>query len=586
MIRRLAGIMIADVVGFSRLMEADEAGALEALKARWTEVLEPVTAARGGRIVKYMGDGVLVEFASVVSALEAALALGEGMAAADEEAPEDQRIRLRIGVNFGDVIGEGEDIYGDGVNVAARLEPLAEPGGICVSAKVRDEVREALDCVFEDLGEQSLKNISRPVRVFRVRPAGAGSGSAPEPAPAAQLALPDRPSIAVVPFQNMSADPEQEYFADGMVEDIITELARFKWLFVISRNSSFAYKAANIDIKRVGRELGVRYVLEGSVRKAGLRLRITGQLIDAATGAHLWADRFDGALEDVFELQDQVTSSVVGAIAPRLEQAEMERARRKPVGSLDAYDHHLRGLAAFNRFSREGNDEALAEFAAARRIDASFAPALGMAARAYGQRLGFGWLDDPEADAAKALRLAREAAHHGANDAAALANAGFACILFGALEDGDSYLDRALDMSPNFAGAWHVSGLAKALIGQVELTEERGLRSIRLSPQDPQNFAMLATVGLGRLLTGDADGAWVAASEAFRTRPGSLFTGMVAAASAARVGRTEDARRAVAKIMESDPSFTRARLRKIFDFRREEHFRQIADPLVEHGLPE
>ena len=263
--------------------------------------------------------------------------------------PRAGRIVLRIGINLGDVIGEGADIYGEGVNIAARLEALAEPGGICISAKVHEEVRGKLDCAFEDMGEQTVKNIARPVRAYRVRSDGATDGSAPaRPAPS----LPDKPSIAVLPFQNMSGDPEQEYFADGMVEDIITALSRMRWLFVIARNSSFTYKGRAVDVKQVGRELGVRYVLEGSVRKAGDRVRITGQLIDAATGAHLWADRFDGELADIFDLQDQVTASVVGAIAPKLEQAEIERAKRKPTESLDAYDYYLRGMAAFHQFDQ------------------------------------------------------------------------------------------------------------------------------------------------------------------------------------------------------------------------------------------
>ena len=388
--RRLAAVLIADVVGYSRLLEEDEAGTLAALAQQRASILEPIVSAHAGRIVKLMGDGVLIEFGSAVNAVAGALELQRRMAEANEPLPKTRQIILRIGINLGDVIGEGEDIYGEGVNIAARLEALAEPGGTCISAKVHEEVHGKLNCTFEDMGEQTIKNIARPVRAYRLRPDKVIDGASPgRPA----LSLPDKPSIAVLPFQNMSGDPEQEYFADGMVEDIITALSRLRWLFVIARNSSFTYKGRAVDVKQVGRELGVRYVLEGSVRKAGKRVRITGQLIDASTGAHLWADRFDGELADIFDLQDQVTASVVGAIAPKLEQAEIERAKRKPTESLDAYDYFLRGMAAFHQLTRPSNDEALALFSRAIELDPDFASAYGMAARCYLQRKGFGWVD-------------------------------------------------------------------------------------------------------------------------------------------------------------------------------------------------
>jgi len=366
--RRLAAIAVADVVGYSRLMEADETGTLAALKDRQKAILEPTVRAHGGRIVKVMGDGVLIEFASAVNAVKAALELQDKFAEANEALPDNRRIVLRIGINLGDVIGEGTDIYGDGVNIAARLEGLAEPGGVCVSDKLHAELRGKIDAFFEDAGEQQLKNIASPVRVYRHR-------VSVQRVSALTLALPDKPSIAVLPFQNMSGDPEQEYFADGMVEEIIIALSRMRWLFVIARNSSFTYKGRNVDVKQVGRELGVRYILEGSVRKAANRVRITGQLIDTSTGSHLWADRFDGGLEDIFDLQDQVTASVVGAIAPKLEQAEIERSRRKPTENLDAYDYYLRGLAAWHQWSKDANTEALSSFYRAINLDPS--PGLG-----------------------------------------------------------------------------------------------------------------------------------------------------------------------------------------------------------------
>src|SRR5215472_6275719 len=313
--RRLAAILAADVAGYSRLMGADEEGTLERLKALRRELLDPKIAEHHGRIVKTTGDGLLVEFSSVVDAVRCGVEMQQAMPERNTNVAAESRIELRIGINLGDVIVEEGDIYGDGVNIAARLEALAEPGGICVSRVVHDQVRDKLDVGFEDLGEQQVKNIARPVHVWRLR-LGA------KPASATPLALPDKPSIAVLPFANMSGDPEQEYFADGMVEEIITALSRIRWLFVIARNSSFTYKGQAIDVKQVGRELGVRYVLEGSVRKSGNRVRITAQLIDTQSGAHLWADRFDGSLEDIFELQDKIALSVAGVIEPALQTAE------------------------------------------------------------------------------------------------------------------------------------------------------------------------------------------------------------------------------------------------------------------------
>src|SRR5262249_16822955 len=318
--RRLTAILAADVAGYSRLMGADEEGTLAQLKSHRRALVDPKIAEHRGRIVKTTGDGMLVEFASVVDALRCAVEVPRGTAESNARVAAEKRIEFRVGINVGDIIIDGDDIYGDGVNVAARLESIAEPGGICVSARVEEDAEGKLEITFENAGEQQLKNIARPVRVYRVRLSGAASGSRPA------LPLPDRPSIAVLPFQNMSGDPEQEYFADGIVEEIITALSRFRELFVIARNSSFTYKCRAVDVKQVGRELGVRYVLEGSVRKSANRVRITGQLVDALTGAHLWADRIDGALEDIFDLQDNVTEKVVGAILPKLQQAEIERA--------------------------------------------------------------------------------------------------------------------------------------------------------------------------------------------------------------------------------------------------------------------
>jgi TolB-like protein len=335
-VRRLTAILADDIAGYSRLMVCDEEGTLAQLKTLRKSIIDPTVEQHRGRIVKTTGDGAIVEFASAVDAVRCAVEIQRAMAERNADIPNDSRIEFRIGINVGDIIFDEDDIYGDGVNIAGRVETLAQPGAVCLSDTAYQQIKGKFSLVITDMGEQQLKNIAEPVRVYSV---GYETVSA-RPA----LALPDKPSIAVLPFTNMSGDPEQDYFADGMVEDIIMALSRMRWLFVIARNSTFTYKGRAVSVKQVGRELGVRYVLEGSVRKTANRVRITGQLTDAASGAHLWSDRFDGSLEDIFDLQDHVTTSVIGAIAPKLEQAEIERAKRKPTESLDAYDFFLRGM--------------------------------------------------------------------------------------------------------------------------------------------------------------------------------------------------------------------------------------------------
>src|SRR5580700_10421870 len=393
--RRLAAILAADVAGYSRLVGADEEGTLAALKALRRELIDPSVAEHRGRIVKTTGDGLLVEFASVVDALRCATHFQPLIRERNAGTAADRRIEFRIGIHQGDVVVEEGDIFGDGVNVAARLEALAEPGGICVSARVHEDAAGKLDIAFEDLGDQALKNIARPVRVYQVRRDDALSTiSRP------QLTLPDKPSIAVLPFANMSGDPEQEYFADGMVEEIITAFSRIYWLFVIARNSSFTYKGQAVDVKQVGRELGVRYVLEGSVRKAGQRVRITGQLIDALSGTHLWADRFEGPLEDIFELQDKVASSVAGVIEPELQAAEIARSAHRPTTDLTAYDIYLRAYPTVWSAARQV-PEVLRLLEQAIGRDPHYGPALAMAAMCCFRLVIDGRSRDPAADRIK-----------------------------------------------------------------------------------------------------------------------------------------------------------------------------------------
>jgi TolB-like protein/class 3 adenylate cyclase len=483
--RRLAAILAADVAGYSRLMGADEEGTLERLKALRRELVDPKIAEHRGRIVKTTGDGMLVEFASVVDAVRCAVAVQQAMPERNTGVGADKRIELRIGINLGDVIVEGDDLYGDGVNIAARIEALANAGGVFVSNTVHDHVRDRLPFVFEDLGEQQVKNIARPVRVYRVRttlthPAANAPGSplsrnAGEGAEsqrrevgeggAPALPLPDKPSIAVLPFANMSGDPEQEYFADGMVEEIITALSRIRWLFVIARNSTFAYKGHIIDVKQVGRELGVRYVLLGSVRKGRNRVRITAQLIEAETGTHLWADRFDGSMEDVFELQDNVATSVAGVIEPALQAAEAHRAEKRPTDDLTAYDLYLRALPKFASLSRDSLREALDLLNRAIARDPHYGPALALAAMCTQQLHLGGWVDVLAEDARRdGVDYARRAIRAAESDPFVLASAAYALAYFGEeMGAALALMDRALVANRGSAYGWFWSGTLRML---------------------------------------------------------------------------------------------------------------------------
>ena len=479
--RRLAAILAADVAGYSRLMGLDEAGTAQALREHHA-VAEPLVTRRGGRIVKTTGDGALIEFGSVVGAVECALALQQLAAERNRGIADERRMEWRIGVHLGDVLVEGDDILGDGVNVAARLEGIAEPGGICISEDAFRQVRGKVDAGFTDIGEQQLKNIVRPLRVYRVR---AESPLATPSPPAGEgrvgvLPLPDRPSIAVMPFANMSGDPEQEYFADGMVEEIITALSRICWLFVIARNSTFTYKGQSVDVKQVARELGVRYVLEGSVRKAGGRVRITAQLIYAPTGTHLWADRFDGSLEDVFELQDKVATSVAGVIEPTLQAAETARAAHRPTNDLTAYDLYLRAYA----LDLTSAPEALRLLDQAIERDPHYGPALALAANFHAQRCIAGWSQDPKADCRKGADLARRALRAGGDDPSTIVNAAGPLAFFG--DDIGAMMglvDRALALNPSFARGWNNSGLLSLFAGQPERAIEHAETALRLSPR-------------------------------------------------------------------------------------------------------
>jgi adenylate cyclase len=579
--RRLAAILAADVAGYSRLMGADEEGTLERLKTLRRELIDPKIGGHHGRIVKTTGDGALVEFASVVDAVRCAVEMQQTMAERNTGVAADTRIELRIGINLGDVIVEGEDLYGDGVNIAARVEALADPGAVFVSNTVYDHVRDRVPFVFEDLGEQQVKNITRPVRVYRVRDAAV---KAPEQ-PAPVLPLPDKPSIAVLPFANMSGDPEQEYFADGMVEEIITALSRIRRLFVIARNSSFTYKGQAIDVKRVGRELGVRYVLEGSVRKAGNRVRITGQLIDATTGTHLWADRFDGPLGDVFDLQDKVATSVAGVIEPALRQAEIARAQRKRPESLDAYDLYLRALPFAYTSMPEEADKALGFLERAIKLEPDLAIGHAMIAWSHEQRYIRGGL--LEEDKTTALRHARMAIAAGSDDATALAIAG---LVIGFLDPGDyaSALDafhRALALSPSSAVALGFSAVTRAWRGESEIAIQQAEQALRLSPFDPMSNIRHMAIAIAHFVSGRFEEAAVAANRAAQGHPRFSPPYWMRAAALVNLGRLDEAKTMALRLLEVQPGFT---IRSITEapFANREILDALGDALHRVGLPE
>src|SRR5258706_10564889 len=586
--RRLTAILAADVAGYSRLIGADEEGTLAQLKAFRKTLLDPTIAKHRGRIVKTTGDGMLVEFASAVDAARCAVEVQRGMADENTEIPQAKRIEFRIGIHLGDIIIDDNDIFGDGVNIAARLESIAVPGGISISRAVHDQVRDRINVCFDDQGEIALKNIARPVQLFAISGAKASKTTdSPECKPA--LALPDKPSIAVLPFTNMSGDPEQDYFADGMVEDIITALSHFKALFVIARNSSFTYKGRAVDVKQIGRELGVRYVLEGSVRKAPNRVRITGQLVDTATGAHLWADRFDGGIGDIFDLQDQVTESVVGAIAPAVEKAEIERAKRKPTESLDAYALYLRGLARFYQFgNRQANDEALRLFNSAIELDPDFASAYGRAASCYVFAKVNGWISDTANEIAEVKRLAQRAVELDKDDAIALAASGFALAhIVGDLEVGAALIDRALGLNSNLAEAWSFGGWAKNWLGEPEPAIERFARAMRLSPLDPWVTGMRNGTACAYFFLGRYDEAASWAAMALQDRPDFQPALRIAAASNAMAGRPEQAYKAMARLRQLNPALRVSNLKDVRGpYRRAEDLSRYEEGLRRAGLPE
>ena len=590
--RRLAAIFAADVEGYSRLMGTDEVATLDALTER-REILDGLIATHGGRIANTAGDSVLAEFGSAVDAVRCAMEAQAALAKVNATLPENRHINFRIGLHVGDVMVRAGDLFGDGVNIAARLQTLARAGGVCISGVTYDQVRKIMPLSFTDLGAQTVKNIEEPIRAYEVKaqsvkaPLAAKDVSPPvDPKP---LALPDKPSIAVLPFQNLSGDPEQDYFADGMVEDIITALSRFKSLFVIARNSSFTYKGKAVDIKQLGRELGVRYVLEGSVRKAGSRMRINGQLIDTSTGAHLWADRFDGALDDVFDLQDKVTQQVVGAIEPELDRAEIVRASRKPIGNIDAITEFYRGLPHVNwPTGPENNDASLQHFRNAIALDPTFRSAYGGAAACLMWRRSNHWPADFASDDAELLRLADRVKALGTDDAATLSGIGFALFHNRVnFEAGIEMVDRAIRSNPNFAQAYNSRGWLRAWDGGSDEAIADFERSMRFSPRDPFSFTLMLGIALGHFNACRHAEAAIWADRSIRSFPYFIAGLATAAACYAEAGRLEDAQKAKADILRLSPGWRLPPLGSgSGPIRSLEVSKKFREALLKAGLPE
>jgi adenylate cyclase len=552
--RRLAAIWAGDIAGYSRLMGVDEEGTLRQLKAHRKELVDPKITEHRGRIVKTTGDGMLVEFVSVVDAVRCAVDIQRGMVERNATIPADKRIEFRIGLNVGDIIIDGDDIFGDGVNVAARLEALADPGGIMVSGVVHDQVRDKLSFGFEDMGEQMVKNIARPIGVHRV--------SLTESVPPTNLKFAaeartepstvSRPSIAVLPFVNMSGDPEQEYFADGITEDIITGLSKLRWLFVIARNSSFSYKGKAVDVKRVSRELGVRYVLEGSVRKGGNRVRITAQLVDAATGNHIWADRYDGELTDVFALQDEITRKAIAAIEPSLLEAEGLRSQHRSPEDLDAWDMVMRANSQFWRLTKGDSETAIAILRRAVERYPDYAPAHSMLAYMLLISRQVGWISmEPEVNEPAAI--AAHAVELDDRDPWAHLALGYVALTRRRTNVAVDELQRALDLNPNFAAARGFLGAALTLDGRSDQAIEHLEQAIRMSPHDPQNALFNVNLAAAHYLAGRYNEAIVYGSKAMQQRFGLTNSHRVYIASLAQAGQIDEARAALAKLQELQP---------------------------------
>lgn len=586
--RKLAAILVADIVGFSRLTGADEDGMLARLRALRSDVIDPTISVHSGRVVKRTGDGALVEFRSVVQAVRCAIEIQDIMAERNAGVPSERSIEFRIGIHLGDVVEEGDgDLMGDGVNIAARLEGIAEAGAICISEDAYRQVRSRLDLSVKDMGEQVLKNIAEPMKVYALKVGTASRPLSRQPDISATPAPRDKPSIAVLPFANMSGDADQEYFVDGMAEDIITALSKFEQLFVIARNSSFVYKGRSVDIVQVGRELGVHYVLEGSVRRSGNRVRITGQLINAETGSHLWADKFDGHLEDVFDLQDQITASVVAAIEPTVRKAEIERARNKQPENMGAYDLFLQALPHIYQVHPESNLKAIDFLMRAIDLDPEYAPALAHASWGLVQRITRPWEDYSQDDPGLAISLARRALAVGSDDAQAVVLGGFTLVML--REDYLTGLDavrRAVDLNP---GSGFVNAIAGcALVFGDDAAEGLKLldRAMLLGPKDPSFFSHLLVSAFGHLSCGRPEQGLELALRSIALNSGwdSSYLALIAAYT--MLDRRDEAKEAAQKLLAIHPEARASQYDLSLPVRNESFRKTIITSLKQAGVPD
>ncbi len=575
--RRLAAILAADVAGYTQLMEKDTDGTVSAWKAARDDVVEPTIDDQSGHIIKFTGDGFLVEFPSVQNAVNCAIQLQERLAS--------NTLKFRMGINLGDIVDDGKDIHGEGVNIAARLEGLAEPGGICISGSVHEQVRNRIDAIYEDMGEQEVKHVSAPVRVYRI--AGLNDAASPQPTDASAKDLPDKPSIAVLPFTNMSGDPEQEYFSDGITEDIITLLSRNRWIFVVSRNSTFTYKDEPADVRAVARELGVRYVLEGSVRKSGDRVRISAQLIDPATTGHVWAERYDRQLDDVFNLQDEVTEAIVGAMESELIDAERQRVTRKPPESLDAWDLYQRGLYCMYQFTKDGFSEARQNFDRSIELDPTFSPAYAASAETRFHDALEGFTEEPAKILNDALHLAKRAVVLDRKDAIGHFALGRVQSLRREYEESVAELTTALDLNPSFAQAHLGLGFVLTMSDRMQEAIPHLEKAIRLSPRDPRLWSILNVRAFSHHLMGQYEDALEWASKAARQPNAGHWTNAHVVAALGHLGRINEAKAAVKELLQRNPEFSCSFARKYrFYVKSSADVEQYLDGLRKAGLPD
>ncbi len=579
--RRLAAILAANVVGYSRLMGQDEAGTLARLKNLRAEFLYPKVAEHGGRIVKTTGDGTLIEFASAVDAVSHAVDVQRGMAERNASLPDHEQIQLRLGINVGDIIIDADDIYGDGVNVAARLEALAEPGGICISARVHDYARGRLDIEFDDLGQRNLKNIDEPVRIFRVRLDDVTPASPAERATARTVA--DRPSVAVLPFQNMSGDVEQEYFADGITEDIITDLSQVSGLFVIARNSSFVFKGQSVDVKEVGHKLGVKYVLEGSVRRAGDTVRINAQLVDAASGGHLWAKRYDRKIEDIFALQDEITDQIVAALEVNLTSADEARADRRPSASVAAYDLFLKGRSSYFRYTPEDHAAAKKYFEQAIEIDPNFADTYSFLSYLYAAAWNLmypGFEDGLE----RALPMAEKAVSLDPDSAIAHMRLGWTLCFRREYDQALSSFETARTLGPDISEVCAYYGQFLNFLGRADEALELLDKAYRLDPIAPTGWEFM--VGCSYWVMRRYNEAASRFRIVIDRLPGFPMSYLYLASTYVELEQIDEARRQVQALLAMNSRWTLHDWNRIHPIRSDETRGRFLDQLREAGLPE